>query len=55
MSKEPKPDLNQAEMRMAKNFGMTPDEYSAFKTREGAREWERVQRRKSDRAKKARR
>lgn len=33
------PDLTPAELQMAQSFGMTPEEYAAHRTREGAADW----------------
>ena len=35
-------ELTDDELAMAKSFAMTPEAYAAFRTTEGAREWDRA-------------
>jgi hypothetical protein len=46
MAKRKGPDLTDDELEVAKGIGMSPGEYAAFKTDEGARAWERKQHRR---------
>ena len=35
-------ELTDAELSAAKSFGLSPEQYAAYKTTDGAREWERA-------------
>ena len=42
-------ELTEAELAMAQSFGLSPEQYAAYRTTEGAREWERARADRSER------